>query len=57
LASWLTLFEDLDYLRILSEKNIDRLLYSGQASNHETMWLFKRFVELYGSQKVLSLES
>jgi hypothetical protein len=56
-ASWLTLFEDLDYLRILSEKNIDRLLYSGRASNHETMWLFKRFVELYSSQKVLSAES
>lgn len=48
-ASCLTLFEDLPYLRKLAEKNIYRLFHLSKASNHETMWLFRRFVELYGS--------
>ena len=48
-ASCLTLFEDLPYLRNLYEKNIERLFNVGLASNHQTMLLFKRFVELYGS--------
>lgn len=49
LASCLTLFEDLPYLRNLGEKNIERLFNMNLASNHKTMLLFKRFVELYGS--------
>jgi hypothetical protein len=49
LASCLTLFEDLPYLRNLGEKNIERLFNINLASNHKTMLLFKRFVELYGS--------
>ncbi|MBD2353584.1 hypothetical protein H6G41_02920 [Tolypothrix sp. FACHB-123] len=49
LASCLTLFEDLPYLRNLYEKNIERLFNVNLASNHQTMLLFKRFVELYGS--------
>jgi hypothetical protein len=49
-ASCLTLFEDLPYLRNLAEVNIERLFYLSRTSNHETMWLFKRFVELYGSR-------
>jgi hypothetical protein len=48
-ASCLTLFEDLPYLRALADRNIERLFNSNRASNHETMLLFKRFVELYGS--------
>ncbi|MBW4561431.1 MAG: hypothetical protein KME32_09780 [Mojavia pulchra JT2-VF2] len=48
-ASCLTLFEDLPYLRNLGEKNIERLFNLNLASNHKTMLLFKRFVELYGS--------
>jgi hypothetical protein len=48
-ASCLTLFEDLPYLRNLGEKNIERLFNVNLASNHQTMLLFKRFVELYGS--------
>ncbi|MBD2205115.1 hypothetical protein H6G33_05705 [Calothrix sp. FACHB-1219] len=48
-ASCLTLFEDLPYLRNLYEKNIERLFHLSLASNHQTMLLFKRFVELYGS--------
>jgi hypothetical protein len=48
-ASCLTLFEDLPYLRNLSEMNLERLLYASKGSNNETMWLFRRFVELYGS--------
>jgi len=48
-ASCLTLFEDLPYLQALAERNIERLFNLDLASNHETMLLFKRFVELYGS--------
>ncbi|MEH2079354.1 MAG: hypothetical protein V7K89_04870 [Nostoc sp.] len=48
-ASCLTLFEDLPYLRALTEKNIGRLFNLSKTSNHETTLLFKRFVELYGS--------
>lgn len=47
-ASSLTLFEDLPYLHKLSKLN---LYHSDQLSksNHKTMQLFNRFVELYGS--------
>ncbi|NDJ25098.1 hypothetical protein GS682_26335 [Nostoc sp. B(2019)] len=48
-ASCLTLFEDLPYLRALADRNIERSFNLNRASNHETMLLFKRFVELYGS--------
>lgn len=51
LASCLTLFEDLPYLRKLAERNIDRLFNASMVSNHETAWLFRRFVELYGSAR------
>ncbi|MBD2771566.1 hypothetical protein [Iningainema tapete] len=49
LASCLTLYEDLPYLRTLAQRNIDRLVSLNRVSNHESMWLFRRFVELYGS--------
>jgi hypothetical protein len=49
-ASCLTLFEDLPYLRKLAERNVDRLVRAGKTSSHETMWLFKRFADLYGSK-------
>ncbi len=48
-ASCLTLFEDLPYLRQLAKRNIERLVNLNKVPNHETMWLFKRFVDLYGS--------
>ncbi|HEY9674324.1 MAG TPA: hypothetical protein V6D11_22985 [Waterburya sp.] len=48
-ASCLTLFEDLPYLRQLSKKNLSGLISLKKVSNHETMQLFRRFVELYGS--------
>ncbi|MBD1880212.1 hypothetical protein [Coleofasciculus sp. FACHB-T130] len=48
-ASCLTLFEDLPYLQKLAERNIQRLVSLNRVSNHETMWLFQRFVDLYGS--------
>ncbi|MFB2938860.1 hypothetical protein ACE1B6_26710 [Aerosakkonemataceae cyanobacterium BLCC-F154] len=62
LASCLTLFEDMPYLRKLAERNIDRLFNANMVSSHETAWLFRRFVELYGSarkssQSVKVLES
>lgn len=49
LASCLTLFEDLPYLRRLAERNIDRLLNLATLPTHDTMWLFRRFVELHHS--------
>jgi hypothetical protein len=49
IASCLTLFEDLPYLRKLSERNLEHLIQMGRVSNHETMFLFKRFAELYGN--------
>ncbi|OKH40499.1 hypothetical protein NIES2119_02470 [[Phormidium ambiguum] IAM M-71] len=49
LASCLTLFEDLPYLRKLAERNIDRLFNTTIVPSHETAWLFRRFIELYGA--------
>ena len=61
-ASCLTLFEDLPYLRKLAERDIDSLVNLRRVSNHQTMWLFKRFVDLYGSsvepsQPIRTIES
>ncbi|MBA3924492.1 MAG: hypothetical protein H0X31_23445 [Nostocaceae cyanobacterium] len=47
-ASGLTVLEDLPYLYKLSERNINSVNF-GKGSNHKTLWLFKRFVDLYGS--------
>jgi len=49
-ASCLTLWEDLPYLRKLAERNMYRLFNLNRASNQETMLLFRRFVDLYGSR-------
>ncbi|MBW4649337.1 MAG: hypothetical protein KME06_11715 [Kastovskya adunca ATA6-11-RM4] len=61
-AACLTLFEDLPYLHQLAQRNIQRLFNSGKGSNQETMWLFRRFVDLYGaslegSQQVRAIEA
>lgn len=49
-SACLTLFEDLPYLQKLAERNLNRLLNpSNKTSERDTMWLYKRFVELYGS--------
>lgn len=53
-ASCLTLFEDLPYLQKLATRKIYRLVQLDRISNHETMWLFKRFAALYGSTIVPS---
>lgn len=50
-ASSLTLFEDLPYLRKLAEKNIHNIVNLSKTSNHETMWLMRRFAHLYSSSK------
>lgn len=47
LASCLTVFEDFPYLRKLAERNLERLIQSSKIPNTETMWLFRRFTELY----------
>lgn len=49
MASCLTVFEDLPYLRRLAERKLDRLLHPTRYPNHETMLLFRRFAELYGA--------
>lgn len=48
-ASCMTLFEDLPYLRRLADGNLHHLVKADKVSNHKTMQLFKRFVDLYGS--------
>jgi hypothetical protein len=48
-ASCLTLFEDLPYLRRLAKGNLHRRFRSCGFANRDTMQLFKRFVDLYGS--------
>lgn len=52
LAASLTLFEDLPYLRKLAQKNTERLFNSSKYRDRDTMWLYQRFVELYGSSKI-----
>ncbi|HAA27393.1 MAG TPA: hypothetical protein DCE56_06550, partial [Cyanobacteria bacterium UBA8553] len=47
-AACLTLFEDLPYLQKLAERT-ERLVNLNALPTHETMLLFRRFVELYGS--------
>jgi hypothetical protein len=49
IACCLTLFEDLPYLKKLADGNLHRLVKGKKVSNHKTMQLFKRFVDLYGS--------
>ncbi|WP_088891069.1 hypothetical protein [Leptolyngbya ohadii] len=49
-SACLTLVEDLPYLQKLAERNLNRLLStSNRSSEQDTMWLYKRFVELYGA--------
>jgi hypothetical protein len=48
-AACLTLFEDLSYYRALASKSAERLLSINSSGNNQSMWLYKRFVELYGS--------
>lgn len=48
-AACLTLYEDLPYLRKLAQTNVSRLINLSRVSAHETTWLFRRFVDLYGS--------
>lgn len=48
-AACLTVLEDLPYLRKLAQRNLDRIVHSQKISSHETMWLFKRFAELYAA--------
>ncbi|HHP7243840.1 MAG TPA: hypothetical protein ACFE0H_04055 [Elainellaceae cyanobacterium] len=48
-ASRLTLLEDLPYLRALTKRNVHRLTSATKVSSHETMQLFRRFVDLYSS--------
>jgi hypothetical protein len=55
-AACLTLFEDIPYLRKITERKLDRILNLSTVPSHETMLLFRRFVELYGSPPVKTLD-
>jgi hypothetical protein len=48
-AACLTLVEDLPYLSRLANANLHRRVKSIGVSNRDTMKLFKRYVDLYGS--------
>jgi hypothetical protein len=48
LAAVLTLLEDLPYLHQLTKKNLAHTVRSKRISQHENMWLFKRYADLYG---------
>ena len=49
-ASCITLYEDLPYLyKLANGNNLHRRVKSTQGSNRDTMQLFKRFIDLYGS--------
>lgn len=56
-AASLTLFEDLPYLSRLADRNIYRLVNLNKVSDHKTMWLYRRFVDLYGSSMDLTHSS
>jgi hypothetical protein len=47
-ASVLTLIEDLPYLQAIAQKNVQRLA-KPERNRSDTMWLFGRFVGLYGT--------
>lgn len=47
-AAYLTLFEDMPYLRKLADRNLSERVSKTIVSNHKTMQIFKRFVDLYG---------
>jgi hypothetical protein len=55
IASLFTLYEDLPYLKKLSERGLENLLTSNKAasnkaSGNKAMWLFERFVNLHSSE-------
>lgn len=50
IAAMLTLYEDLPYLKKISENSFSRLLNPKRLSRHDSMWLFGRFVELYAHE-------
>ncbi len=53
IASLFTLYEDLPYLKKLSERGLENLLSSNQISSNKAMWLFERFVNLHRSEAQL----
>jgi hypothetical protein len=55
-AILITIYEDLPYLRNLSNKGTGNLVNPARTSESKTMWLFKRFVELYHTQYSVVLE-
>lgn len=50
LASWLTVYEDMPYLNSISKKNINSLLSQASSSGSKSMWLYRRFIDLYATR-------
>ncbi len=46
-AACLTLFEDLSYLKSLQQRQVQKLFQENQFSQHQNMWLYRRFVEVW----------
>jgi hypothetical protein len=53
IASLFTLYEDLPYLKKLSERGLENLLSPNKISSNKAMCLFERFVDLHGSEMQL----
>jgi len=51
-AACLTLFEDLPYLQKIAQKKIHHLVNLKGISERDTMWLYRRFVKLYGASQI-----
>jgi hypothetical protein len=49
-ASCLTLFEDMPYLHKLAGGSLHQRVRAKKISNHQTMQLFKQFIDLYGCE-------
>jgi hypothetical protein len=54
-AACLTLFEDLPYLQKLAQKKVHHLVNLKGISERDTMWLYRRFVNIHGASQVPSL--
>jgi len=56
-AACLTIFEDLPYLQKLAQRDLSYFTKSVKESECKTMWLFSRYVDLYGAKLISTQES
>jgi len=55
-AACLTIFEDIPYLQKLAQRDLSYFTKSGKEPECKTMWLFSRYVDLYGTKLISSQE-